>query len=300
MGRIGETLSHLDEMWSAGVRIFSDDGSSVDDAGLLRLAMEYVAERGGVIAQHAEDRGLSRGGHMHEGSVSSRLGIRGLPSAAEEIVVARDFALARLTGVRYHVQHVSSAGTIPLVRAAKADGLRITAEVTPHHLVFNHEHVLSLDPAYKMYPPLRASTDVDSLRAALIEGAIDAVATDHAPHSAFETEVTFEEAPRGVIGLETSAAAVNTAVGLPAEDFFDRLSIRPAEIAGLERHGQPVSEGGPANLMMFDPNSSWTPRLFASKSQNTPFIGFELRGRVLATIFEGLITHDTRLAVTHR
>lgn len=292
MGRLGETLSHLDEMWSAGVRIFSDDGSSVEDAGLLRLAMEYVAERGGVIAQHAEDRGLARGGHMHEGSVSSKIGMRGLPSIAEEVVVARDLALARLTGVRYHVQHVSSGGTVPLIRQAKLDGLTVTAEVTPHHLLFDHERVLSMDPVFKMYPPLRTPADVDVLRRALAEGLIDAVATDHAPHSAFETEVTFEEAPRGVIGLETGAAAVNTAMGMPASDFFARMSIGPARIGGFERQGRALSEGSPANLVVFDPVLEWTVDRFQSKSQNSPFVGAVLTGRVVATIFEGRMTHQ--------
>ena len=295
MGRAGETLSHLDEMWSAGVRIFTDDGSSVEDAGLLRLAMEYVAERGGVIGQHAEDRGLSRGGHMHEGSVSSRLGMRGSPSIAEEVVVARDLALARLTGVRYHVQHVSSGGTLPLLRQAKADGFEVTAEVTPHHLVFDHESVLSVDPAFKMYPPLRTSADIVALRRALAEGLVDAVATDHAPHAAFETEVTFEEAPRGVIGLETAAAAANTAVGMPAEDFFTRMSIKPARIGGFERQGREVAEGTAANLVIFDPGAAWTPTRFVSKSQNSPFLGMELRGRVIATIFEGRMTYHSQL-----
>lgn len=292
MGRLGETLSHLDEMWSAGVRIFSDDGSSVEDAGLLRLAMEYVAERGGVIAQHAEDRGLARGGHMHEGSVSSKIGMRGLPSIAEEVVVARDLALARLTGVRYHVQHVSSGGTVPLIRQAKLDGLTVTAEVTPHHLIFDHERVLSMDPAFKMYPPLRTPADIDVLRRALAEGLIDAVATDHAPHSAFETEVTFEEAPRGVIGLETAAAAVNTAMGMPAADFFARMSIAPARIGGFERQGRALAEGSPANLVVFDPALEWTVDRFQSKSQNSPFVGAVLTGRVVATIFEGRMTHQ--------
>ncbi len=295
MGRSGETLSHLDEMWSAGVRIFTDDGSSVEDAGLLRLAMEYVAERGGVIAQHAEDRGLSRGGHMHEGSVSSRLGMRGSPSVAEEVVVARDIALARLTGVRYHVQHVSSAGTVPLLRQARSEALKVTAEVTPHHLVFDHAQVLSMDPAFKMYPPLRTSADIDALRVALVEGLIDAVATVHAPHSALETEVPFEEAPRGVIGLETAAAAVNTAVGMQAGDFFARMSANPARIGGFESQGQPVAEGCPANLVIFDPGTIWTPTAFASKAQNSPFLGMELRGRVIATIFEGRMTYQSQV-----
>ena len=294
MGRTGETLSHLDEMWAAGVRVFTDDGSTVENAGLLRLAMEYVAERGGVIAQHAEDRGLSGGGHMHEGSVSSRLGMKGSPSVAEEVVVARDLALARLTGVRYHVQHVSSAGTVPLLRQARAEDMNVTAEVTPHHLVFDHERVLSMDPAFKMYPPLRTLADIDALRAALIVGLIDAVATDHAPHSAFETEVTFEEAPRGVIGLETAAAAVNMAVGMEAGDFFTRMSASPAHIGGFPRHGRPIAEGAPANLVVFDPEATWTPTAFVSKAQNSPFLGMDLRGRVIATIFEGRMTHHSQ------
>jgi dihydroorotase len=296
MGRQGETLSHLDEMWAAGVRLFTDDGSSVEDAGLLRLAMEYVAERGGIIAQHAEDRGLSGEGHMHEGSISSRLGMRGSPSLAEEVVVARDLALARLTGVRYHVQHVSSAETVDLLRQARADGMNVTSEVSPHHLVFDHERVLSMDPAFKMYPPLRTPADLDALRTALVEGLIDAVATDHAPHAAFETEVPFEEAPRGVIGLETAAAAVNSAVGMEAGLFFTRMSANPARIVGLGRQGQPLVEGAPANLVVFDPGATWTPNAFVSKARNSPFLGTELRGRVIATIFEGRMTHAPTMA----
>lgn len=296
MGRQGETLSHLDEMWAAGVRLFTDDGSSVEDAGLLRLAMEYVAERGGIIAQHAEDRGLSGEGHMHEGSISSRLGMRGSPSLAEEVVVARDLALARLTGVRYHVQHVSSAETVDLLRQARADGMNVTSEVSPHHLVFDHERVLSMDPAFKMYPPLRTPADRDALRTALVEGLIDAVATDHAPHAAFETEVPFEEAPRGVIGLETAAAAVNSAVGMEAGLFFTRMSANPARIVGLGRQGQPLVEGAPANLVVFDPGAAWTPTAFVSKARNSPFLGTELRGRVIATIFEGRMTHAPTMA----
>ena len=283
-------------MWAAGVRIFTDDGSSVEDAGLLRLAMEYVAERGGIVAQHAEDRGLSGGGHMHEGSISSRLGMRGSPSLAEEVVVARDLALARLTGVRYHVQHVSSAGTVQLLQQARANDMNVTSEVTPHHLVFDHERVLAMDPAFKMYPPLRTSADVAAVRTALIEGLIDAVATDHAPHSAFETEVTFEEAPRGVIGLETAAAAINTAVGMDAGVFFSRMSVNPARIGGFSRQGQPLEEGAPANLVVFDPGANWTPTAFMSKAQNSPFLDMELRGQVLATIFEGRMTHAPTMA----
>jgi dihydroorotase len=300
MGRAGQTLSHLDELWTAGVRIFTDDGASVTDAGLLRHAMEYLAERGGVLAQHAEDLGLGRGGHMHEGSVSARLGIRGLPALAEEVVVARDLALARLTGVRYHVQHASTAGTVDLVAAAKTAGLTVTAEATPHHLLLDHTRVLSLDPDFKMYPPLRTQADVEALDRALRSGTIDAVATDHAPHAAYESEVPFEEAPMGVIGLETAAAVINTAVGLDPEDFFARMSIAPARIAGLARQGTALAEGAPANLVVFDPAARWSPTSFVSKAQNTPFRGIELRGRVLATIFQGRLTHHAPLATHHQ
>lgn len=296
MGRTGESLSHLDELWSAGVRMFTDDGTSVADAGLLRLAMDYVAEKGGVIAQHAEDHGLSRGGHMHEGSVSSRLGMRGLPALAEEVVVARDLALARLSGVHYHVQHASTAGTAELIRKAKVDGLRVTSEVTPHHLFFNHENLLSLDPVFKMYPPLRTAGDVNAMQAAVKDGTIDAIATDHAPHAAFELEVPFEEAPRGVIGLETSAAAVNTVLGLSQSDFFARMSIGPARIGQFSRQGQAIEEGCPANLVIFDPAQTWIVNGFRSKSQNSPFGGIALKGRVVATIFEGRVTHNLERA----
>ncbi|MGQ0847792.1 MAG: dihydroorotase [Actinomycetota bacterium] len=291
MGRSGEVMSHLEEMWEAGVRIFSDDGSSVSDAGLLRLVMDYVAEKGGVIAQHAEDLGLSNGGHMHEGAVSSWLGIRGIPALAEEVVVARDLALAQVTGVRYHVQHASTQKTVSMVAAAKLAGLPITVEVSPHHLSFHEQNLLTMDPAYKMYPPLRTATDAAALANGLRDGTIDAVATDHAPHAAFETEVPFEEAPRGVIGLETAAAAVNSSVGLAAESFFARLSIDPARIAGLADQGLPVEEGNIANLVVFDPDLIWRVESFRSKAANSPFLGRDLQGMVLATIFEGRLTH---------
>ncbi|MGH8928961.1 MAG: dihydroorotase [Acidimicrobiia bacterium] len=295
MGRAGEKLSHLDEMWEAGVRIYSDDGASVADAGLLRLAMEYLAEKGGVVAQHAEDAGLADRGHMHEGAISSKLGMRGLPAIAEEVVIARDLALTRLTGVRYHCQHISTARSVGLLRQAREEGLAVTAEVTPHHLTFDHQRVLSLDPVYKMYPPLRPEEDVAEVRKALQEGVIDAVATDHAPHAAFETEVPFEEAPRGVIGLETAAAALHTAIKLDQTTFFDRLSIAPARIAGLERQGVSISEGSPANLVVFEPDAAWTPSSFVSKAQNSPFRDRELRGRVTGTIFGGFVTHHSPL-----
>jgi dihydroorotase len=291
LGRRGEVLAHLDELWAAGVRLFTDDGDTVADAGLLRYAMEYLAERGGVLAQHAEDAGLSRDGQIHEGSVSSRLGMKGIPALAEEIIVARDLALARLTGVSYHVQHLSTAGSVSLLRTAKEQGMAVTAEVTPHHLTFDHLAAESMDPAFKMYPPLRTTDDVAFLRAALAEGIIDAVATDHAPHAAHETEVPFEEAPRGVIGLETAAAAVFHNVALDQMSFYDRMSVGPAAIARLERHGRLIEEGSPANLTAFDSGLSWTVGSYLSKSANSPWTGLSLTGRVIATVFEGTVTH---------
>ena len=234
----GSSLAHLDELFAAGVRIFTDDGFTVGDAGVLRRAMEYVQSRGGVIAQHAEDRGLSRGGHMNEGEVSSMLGIGGIPALAETVVVARDLALAELTGASYHVQHVSCAQTVELIHAARERGVPVTAEVTPHHIWFSDERVRSMDPVFKMYPPLRTVSDIDVLVDGLREGVIDAVATDHAPHASQEKELPFEEAPKGVTGLETAFAAVRSALDPDPRLLFQRMSVTPAAIASLERHGR--------------------------------------------------------------
>lgn len=290
LGRRGERLAHLDDLWAGGVRIFTDDGDTVADAGVLRRAMDYLAQLGGVVAQHAEDPGLARGGHMHEGSVSSRLGITGLPAAAEEVVVARDLRLVELTGCRYHVQHVSTAGTVALVREAKRAGLPVTAEVTPHHLVFDHGAVASMDPVYKMYPPLRTAEDVAALRSGLEDGTIDCVATDHAPHSAHEKDVPFEEAPRGVIGLETAAAVVSAVLGDDIDRFFDRLAHAPRRILGREAHA--VTPGAPADLVVFDPNATWTPQGFRSRSENSPWLGASLTGRVRLTIAGGRTVYE--------
>lgn len=296
MGRAGERLAHLDELWAAGVRMFSDDGDSVADAGLLRRAMDYLSQleassgEPAIVSQHAEDPGLCRDGHMHEGSISSRLGMRGLPAIGEEVVVARDLKLVEVTGCRYHVQHVSTAGTVELVRAAKRAGLPVTAEVTPHHLAFDHTEVLTMDPVFKMYPPLRSVEDVAALREALIDGTIDAVATDHAPHAAFEKDVPFEEGPRGVIGLETSAAVVNGTVALEMEAFFDRMALGPARVMGETLMG--LHPGVRADVVVFDPRRSWTVERFVSRSANSPWLGTELVGRVIATIAGGHLAHS--------
>ena len=290
MGRNGESMSHIDELWDAGVRVFTDDGDTVESTSLLRLVMEYVAQLGGVVSQHAVDPSLSKAGYMHEGAVSSRLGMYGIPAAADHVIIDRDLELVRSTGVRYHVQHLSSAGGVERVAAAKAEGLPVTAEVTPHHLMFTHEDVATTDPDYKMMPPLRSEEDRRALLDGLVSGVIDLVATDHAPHAALEKEVPFEHAPDGVIGLEWSAAVVNTVSGLDASTFFERMSVAPAGVAQLERHGVPVAAGTPANLVVFDPEQQWTPSTSVSKSRNAPYLGRDLTGRVRATVHEGRLT----------
>ncbi len=290
LGRAGAKLAHLDELWAAGVRIFTDDGDAVADGGLARRAMEYLAELGGVFAEHAEDPGLVRGGHLHEGEVSSRLGMAGRPAAAEAITIARDLELVRLTGARYHVLHVTTGAALAMIAAAKEEGLPVTAEVTPHHLYFDHRAAATTDPAYKVNPPLRAPEDVAALREGLRSGVIDAVATDHAPHAAHEKDVPFEEAPPGLIGLETAAAVVNTVAGLGMEALFDRMSIAPARIAGLAAQGGPLAEGTPAHICVFDPAEEWTVGPAVSRSSNTPFSGRTLTGRPRYTIHAGRVT----------
>ncbi|MPZ51576.1 MAG: amidohydrolase family protein [Acidimicrobiia bacterium] len=282
MGRSGERLAHLDELWDAGVAVFSDDGDTVADGGVLRRAMEYIGQLGGVVAQHAEDPGLCAGGHMHEGSVSSRLGMVGLPAVGEEVVVARDLKLVEVTGCRYHVQHVSTAGTVELVEAAKRNGLPVTAEVAPHHLVLDHREVASMDPVYKMYPPLRTPDDVAAVVEGLTSGVIDCVATDHAPHAAFEKDVPFEDAPRGVVGLETAASVVNMALDFGPTDFFDRMSDAPRRILGETTVG--VEVGSRADLVVFRPEGHWEVESLHSRSHNSPWLGAELEGVVEATM----------------
>jgi dihydroorotase len=291
IGRAGEKMAHIDELWDAGVRIFTDDGDSVGNASVLRSAMEYVAQLGGVVSQHAVDSALSSVGYMHEGSVSSRLGIYGIPREADDITIARDIALAKLTGVRYHVQHLSTAGGVELVAAAKADGLPVTAEVTPHHLMYTHEDVATADSRYKMMPPLREPSDREALIDALRTGIIDIVATDHAPHAATEKDVPFEQAANGVTGLEWSAAVTNQVVGLDQETFFRRMSIAPSAIAGFIDQGNPLEVGCVANVVVFDPDATWLPKTSLSKSRNAPYFGTELQGVVTATVFSGRITH---------
>lgn len=292
-GREGLEMADLDSMYEAGVRLFTDDGDSVADSGLLRRIMAYLCDLpGAVLAEHAEDVSMTRDGHVNEGVVAASHGIGGLPAVAEEVVVARDLILAADTSARLHVQHVSTAGSVKLIRRAKESGLAVTCEVTPHHLGLDESAVDGLDPNFKMYPPLRTAADRVALVEALEDGTVDAVATDHAPHSGAEKDVPFEEAPRGVIGLETAASVTWEALNGSAGLFFDRMSVAPARIAGLERHGQPVEPGSVANLVLFDPGRSWEPRSFRSKSSNSPFVGTRLTGKVMATIHEGSVVFE--------
>lgn len=289
--RVGAELSDLEALYEAGARLFTDDGDCVEDGALLDRAMRILARLpGAVLAQHAEDTTRTQGGHMHDGVVSARLGMAGLPVEAEESIVERDLELTRRTGARYHCQHVSSAATISRIRDAKEEGLAVTAEVTPHHLSFDETHVESLDPNLKMYPPLRSSQDRHALRSALVDGTIDVVATDHAPHTPEEKAVGFIDAPRGVTGLETAASVVWGVVEDP-ERLYECMSTRPARIAGLESQGHRLTVGAPANIAVFDPVSRWVVDAFFSKSSNSPYLGMDMTGRIVATIHKGLVVH---------
>lgn len=287
VARAGTTAADIEAMYDSGVTLFTDDGDSVIDTDVLRELMRRVRTlEGAIVAQHAEDKSMTDDGHMHEGGLSRHLGIGGLPVEAETSVVKRDLELVRETGANYHCQHVSSKMTLDLIRDAKAEGLPVTAEVTPHHLTFDVSALGSLDTNFKMYPPLRTAEDRAALVSGLSEGTIDVVATDHAPHSEAEKAVGFAEAPRGVIGLETAASAVWEALGDETR-FFQAMSVVPAQIMGLASQGQPVSPGARANLVVFDPNAQWEADGFASKSANSPFLGSKMRGQVIATIHDG-------------
>ena len=296
VGRDGQALSPMGELAELGVRLFTDDGTGLQDALLMRRALEYAGSlvvddgQAVVLAQHCEVSALSQGGVMHEGAWSSRLGLGGQPPEAEELMVARDIALARLTGVRVHLQHLSTAGSVALVRQAKAEGHPVTAEACPHHFTLTDALCASYDPVYKVHPPLRTEADVAAVKAGLADGTIDAIATDHAPHTPDSKELPFDQAPPGMLGLETAYALANTELDLTDEALVDLLSTVPAAIAGLgDRHGGPVQGGRPANLAVVDPDEAWTidrDRL-ASRSTNTPYHGRRVRGRVRHTIHGG-------------
>jgi dihydroorotase len=290
VGREGTQLAPLAEMAALGVRIFTDDGTGVQDARLMRRALEYASSLGVILAQHCEDASLSAGGHMHEGEWSSRLGIAGQPAEAEELMVMRDLALCRLTGTPVHFLHLSTAGSVAMVRGAKASGLPVTAEVAPHHFTLTHAAVAGYDPVFKVHPPLRTDQDVAAVRAGLADGTVDAIATDHAPHAPEAKEAPFDQAPPGMLGLETALALALTELDLPVERVLALLSWQPAVIAGLSAtHGGPVAEGRAANLCVIDPALTWTvdPAALASRSRNTPYAGRKLTGRVRHTVLRG-------------
>ncbi len=324
-GRAGERLAPLAEMAALGVRIFSDDGRGVQHAGLMRRALEYARPLGVLLAQHCEDEDLVAGGVMHEGAWSSRLGLPGQPALAEESMLARDLDLVRLTGAPMHFLHLSTARSVELVRRARAEGLPVTAEATPHHLTLTDAEVAGFDPLYRVNPPLRPPADVAAVRAGLLDGTIDAVATDHAPHAPDSKELPFDQAPPGMIGLETALSVAYGALCLgPEEDvpgwlravakpdapsprrsqappvprlagaveLFRLMSSRPAAISGLDArggHGGPLAPGARGHLCVFDPGERWRvdPGAGASRSANTPFASRELVGRVRHVLVAG-------------
>ena len=297
----GETLAEIGGMARsrAGVRLFSDDGRCVHDPRLMRRALEYVKAFDAAVAQHAQDPRLADGtACCHEGELSGRLGLPGWPGVAEEAVVARDVMLAEHVGSRLHVCHVSTAGTVEVIRWAKARGVEVTAEVTPHHLLLTCDLLEGYDSAYKVNPPLRPAEDVAALRAGLADGTIDAVATDHAPHAAHDKDHAFAEAAFGMLGLQTALGVVAEAmVGTGLLDWAgvaDRMSVRPARIGRLAGHGRPLAAGEPANLTLVDPAAAWTvdPAALVSRSRNTPFAGRTLPAAVVATVFAGRLTVD--------
>lgn len=297
LGRQGHKLAPMREMnaSAAHVRMFSDDGDPVPTASLMRRAFEYAKAFDGVVIEHAEDPSL-RDGFMHEGDVSALLGMRGLPAESEEICVIRDLVLARLTGGRLHIAHLSTAGATEAVRWAKAAGINVTCEVTPHHVALTDDAVRTFDPNFKVAPPLRSQEHVDALKAAIADGTVDAIATDHAPHAPHHKDREFEYAPCGMVGLETSlgvvlAELVETGV-CSLLRAVELMSTGPARILGSPEHGGPIEAGRPANLVVFDPDTTWTleTKDFASRSRNTPFANRKLRGRVLHTMLRGEFT----------
>lgn len=290
VGRMGQTLAPFAELAEAGVRLFTDDGSGVQDPQLMRRALEYAGPLGITLAQHCEVAAMTNGAVMHEGACCSRLGVPGWPSLAEELMVHRDIELSRLTGSPIHLLHLSTARSVDLVRAAKADGLLVTAEATPHHFTLTDERLSGYDAVFKVNPPLRTAADIAAIRAGLADGAIDAIATDHAPHAPETKEVPLDQAPPGMLGLQTALALSLTYLDMPLEDIVAALTWKPAAIARVaDRHGRPIAPGEPANLTVFDPAARWTvvPAKLASKSRNTPYAGMELRGTVRHTVLGG-------------
>lgn len=311
-GRAGKRLAELGELAEAGVVGFSDDGSGVADTALMRRALEYAGQLGIPLIQHCEDPALSAGGVMNEGWVATRLGLKGQPAAAEEAMLARDLGLVEMTGAPMHFTHISTAGSVALIRAAKAKGLPVTADVTPHHLLLNHEAVLHgwsgnappYDTNTKMNPPLRTRSDVDACVIGLADGTIDAVATDHAPHAVTEKLVEFDTAAFGVVGLETALSVVLRLVragSITLPIAIERLTSGPVRALHLEAVTGIIGmgtlrAGAPADVVVFDPAAEWTvePANLTSRSKNTPFAGMSMPGEVLLTVQDGVIRYRSR------
>ena len=300
VGLAGERLAELGAMAesAAHVRVFSDDGKCVSDAVLMRRALEYVKAFDGVIAQHAQEPRLTEGAQMNEGQLSGELGLTGWPAVAEEAIVARDVLLADHVGSRLHVCHLSTRGSVEIVRWAKGRGINVTAEVTPHHLLLTDDLVRSYDPIYKVNPPLRSADDVEAVREGLVDGTIDIVATDHAPHPMEDKECEWGAAAFGMLGLETALSIVQQTMvdtgRLTWAQVADRMAAKPAEIGRVADHGRPLAAGEPANLVLYDPTGTWVvdPAETASLSRNTPYAGLTLPGRVIATYLRGKKTND--------
>ena len=296
-GLEGKKLSEMKAMAdsAAHVRVFSDDGKCVSDSLLMRRALEYVKSFGGVIAQHAQDPRLTEGAQMNEGIVSSQLGLAGWPAIAEESIIARDILLAHSIGSRLHICHLSTKGSVEIIRWAKSQGMQVTAEVTPHHLLLTDETARTYDPIYKVNPPLRTDEDVKALRAALADGTIDIVSTDHAPHPTEDKDCEWAAAAFGMVGLETALGIVITTMIETGLIDWPRLvevmSANPAKIGGYITHGMDLKKGSVANIAIVDPSKKWTVdrELLHSKSKNTPFHGWQLIGDVIHTIFNGKV-----------
>lgn len=295
MGLAGESLAELGAMAdsAAHVRVFSDDGKCVHDAAIMRRALEYVKAFDGVVAQHAQEPRLTEGAQMNEGVISGKLGLAGWPAVAEEAIIARDVLLAHHVGSRLHVCHLSTKGSVEIIRWAKAQGITVTAEVTPHHLYFTDETAETYDPIFKVNPPLRTAADVQAVRQGLADGTIDIVATDHAPHPSEDKDCEWSAAAFGMTGLESALAIVNetmVASGLMTwKAVADRMSVAPAKIGKVTDQGQPLAVGSPANIVVFNPGTQYVvdPAQTVSGSRNTPYRGCTLNGEVVATFYKG-------------
>ncbi len=295
-GRKGEELADLDTLATAGAVAFSDDGEPVSSPALMLQALRYSRASGLPVINHCEEKDLTAGGQMNAGVLATRLGLRGMPAAAEEIMIARDLALAHLTGGHLHIAHVSSAGSVELIRMGKEAGINVTAEVTPHHLTLTQERITGDDTSFKVNPPLRARRDIDALIQGLNDGAIDAIATDHAPHTGSDKQVDFTRAAFGISGLETALGSLMGLVHdgqLPLVTLIAKLTSEPARVLGDAAPGT-LAVGTPADITIFDPDQEWQvePGAFASRGKNTPLAGTTLRGMVMATLYQGELVYQ--------